>query len=393
MNDFLVKAVEAERCIVIFGASILGKVVLDSLELLDVRPECFCDNDVQKQENSFHGYKVISFEKLQADYPDALVIIAAGRYANEIRHQLANAGYKDTYSDADVIGCIDFKNTPSSNLKKILWHLAKLGKLPEIKAFPSNGLDLPRLNVVVTSRCTLRCKRCSSMMPYYKKPSDLETSKIFHSLDRLFSCVDRIYHVEALGGEPFLNPDLPLIVEHLVRSEKVFQIDVITNGTLVPSDSVLAPLKNDRVSVVINNYGTLSLQMKGLSKALNRLGIDFRINKHWAWADLGDCQRRNLPDDQLAELFGRCHFNSCTELLDGKLYRCPRSSHGTRTGMISHYSEDMVDLLDLSIPIDLLKENINTFYRDKRFIRACDHCNGNTRESLTMVPAEQIGRE
>lgn len=33
----------------VFGASVMGKFILDMLDILDVRPICFCDNDVEKQ--------------------------------------------------------------------------------------------------------------------------------------------------------------------------------------------------------------------------------------------------------------------------------------------------------------------------------------------------------
>ena len=35
--------------VVVFGASVMGKFILDMLDILNVRPICFCDNDVEKQ--------------------------------------------------------------------------------------------------------------------------------------------------------------------------------------------------------------------------------------------------------------------------------------------------------------------------------------------------------
>ena len=387
--NFLEKVTGTSRPVIVFGASIIGEIILDALDLLDIRPVCFCDNDAQKQLEAFHGYEVISFEKLRANYPDALVVVAAGRYIKEITLQLSKAGFDDIYDDTDVITCIDFKNTPPSEFEKILWYFAKLGKLSEIRGLPSADLHIPRLNVVVTSRCTLSCEQCSSLMPQYQKPSDLDISIIFDSLDRIFACTDLIYHVELLGGEPFLNDDLPLIAKHLLESERILQIDVITNGTVLPPDSVLESLKHNRVAVVINDYGRLSKRVVALSMALKRLDVKFRVNKHWAWADLGRFRSRNRSEKQLAALFSICNFNLCTELLDGKLYRCPRSSHGTRTGLVPNYTEDNIDLLDRSVSLETLKEKLGMFFHGKRFIRACDHCSGNTDDSLVLMPAVQ----
>jgi len=380
------------RPVVVFGASITGRIVLDLMALLDLRPICFCDNDVQKQQNSFHGYDVISFERLCAAYSDALIVIAAGRYFEEIREQLLGAGFKDLFSDSDIVDAIDFRQVPESGLQKSIWHLAKLGRLPEIREVPSGSLHIPRLNVVVTSRCTLRCRHCSSLMPRYKSPSDFDTTRILNSLDRIFDCADLIYHVELLGGELFLNHDLPVIARCLIESGKVLHMDAITNGTMLPADSVLESLRDERVSVVIDDYGALSKKMTPLSDALKRLDMDFRVNRHWAWADLGGFEPRNRPETRLKALFSSCNFNSCTELLDGRLYRCPRSSHGTMTGLVPEYPEDFVDVSNVSLSNETLKKRLGAFFNRKRWLKACDHCNGNTSNSLTLIPAEQDGR-
>ncbi len=375
--------------VVVFGASVIGKIVLDALNRLKIRPACFCDNDPLKQATPFHGFRVISFETLLRDYPKARVVIAAGRYYQDIHGQLKNAGFQNIYSDADVISSIDFANTPRSELQEIMWHMAKLGKLAEIMEVPEGSLHIPRLNVVLTSRCTLRCKHCSSLIPHYQKPSDFDPATIIASLDRILSCADLIYHVELLGGEPFLSGNLPLVVNHLLDSGKVLHMDVITNGTIVPRDRVLEPLNHHSVSVVIDDYGEHSRKSDVLSQALSRLGIDFHINRHWAWADLGGLESRNRPQKKLATLFRNCHFNSCTELLDGKLHRCPRSSHGTKTGVLPEYADDYLSISESSQSDARLKESLRDFLVHKEYIRACDHCNGNTRSSLRLLPAEQ----
>lgn len=387
--NFIKTVSSTSRPVVIFGASIIGKIILDSLDILNVKPLCFCDNDNKKYDEPFHGYKVISLKKLCTEHPDALVVIAAGRYFEEIKQQLSNACFDKIFSDADVIACIDLKNVSSSKLDKIIWHLPKVGMLSKIMDLPKNCLHLPRLNVVVTTRCTLKCKHCSSLITYYDKQSDFDTSRIINSLDRIFSAVDLIDHVELLGGETFLNKDLPLITKHLLDSGKILHIDVITNGTLVPSNEILAAFKHKRVSVVIDDYGELSKKTGALSSLLDKRGIDYRINKHWAWADLGGFESRNLTKGQLEELFVKCNFNSCSELLDGKLYRCPRSSHGTNTAAIPKYENDFIDILDMSVADEDLKKKLKTFFYKKKFIYACDHCSGNTRDSLTLTPAEQ----
>lgn len=392
MKKFLETLSEKPRPVIVFGASVIGKVVLDSLDILNIRPAAFCDNDVRKQSDLFYGYKVIPFKQMLEEYPSAIIIIAAGRYFDEIYKQLSTAGFTDIFSDSDVISCIDFKKTPYSKLERIMWHLAKIGKLSEMMGLPTNALHIPRLNVVVTTRCTLKCAQCSSLMTHYPKPSDFETSKILASLDKILSSVDLIYHVEVLGGEPFLHKDFSLITRRLLDSGKVLQVDLITNGTLVPSENELQALKHERLSVVIDDYGELSKKKVFLSDALRRHNVNFRISRHWAWADLGNFESRKRSKEQLTELFTKCNFNSCAELLDGVLYHCPRSSHGTKTGLVPSYAGDAIKISDMCSDRARAKESLRMFFYDTNFLYACNHCDGNTSDSLKLIPAEQCNR-
>ena len=173
----------------------------------------------------------------------------------------------------------------------------------------------------------------------------------------------------------------------------MLHIDVITNGTIIPSEKILESLNHDIVSVVIDDYGKLSKKKQSLSKMLSQFGIDFRINKHWAWADLGGFESRGLLNEELAEVFSICNFNDCTELLDGRLHRCPRSSHGMNIGFVPVYKDDFINILDFKIKDNQLKDKLNSFFHDKKFIHACNHCDGNTSDTLILDIAEQSGRK
>jgi hypothetical protein len=376
--------------IVIFGASILGEVALQALSMCGLQPVCFGDNDKMKQEKLFHGYRVSGLEEICAKYPDAIIVIGSGRYYAEIYDQIYNKGYRHIYSDSDVINSIDFTTIPYEQVKGIVWRLAQLGQLPRIKNIQPDALHLERLNIVVTERCTLSCKHCSSLMPLYKLPRDCDTALLLKSIDRILECVDFIYHMEILGGETLLNKDLSRIIAKLAQYDNIFQIDIITNGTMLPRHDLLDCLKHDNICVVVNDYGPASKKKDALLNALNNAGVKSRQNKHWAWADLGGFEPRNRDTTSLTKLFQKCNFNTCSELLNGELHRCPRSSHGMNTGMIPRYTEDYIKVYDDKIITAELKEQIRHLFKDKKFICACDYCDGNTSDSLMLEPAEQI---
>ena len=377
------------RPIVIFGASILGGVALQALELCGLRPVCFGDNDVAKQKELFHGYRVAGLKEICLKYPDAVIVIGAGRYYAQIHNQLSGKGYTHIYNDADVIDGINFSALPYDKIKNIVWRLAQLGKLSRLRDIPADSLHLERLNIVVTERCTLRCRHCSSLMPFYKNPRDGDTASLVQAIGRILRCADLIYYMEVLGGEAFLHEDLNVIVDKLSQYENILQIDVITNGTILPNRDLLRSLKRDNICVVVNDYGAVSKKKGALLALLAATGIRNRLNKHWAWAKLGGFAPRNRDEARLRELFKECNFNTCTELLHGELHRCPRSSHGMNIGVVPRYSDDYVNVLDDSLSIPELKERIRCLVKDKKFIQACNYCDGNTSASLILAPAQQ----
>lgn len=378
------------RPVVIFGASILGEVALQALSMCGLEPVCFGDNDKRKQEKLFHGYRVAGLDEIHLKHSDAIIVIAAGRYYKEIHDQISCKGYRNIYSDADVINSIDFNVVPYNQVKGIVWRLAQLGQISRVKNIPTDSLHLQRLNIVVTERCTLSCKHCSSLMPLYKTPKDCDTALLLKSIDRILECVDFIYHMEVLGGETFLNKDLPRIIAKLAQYDKIFQIDVITNGTILPQGDLIDCLKHDNICVIVNDYGSVSKKKDALLEALDKAGIKNRLNKHWAWADLGGFEPRNRDDASLTQLFHKCNFSKCTELLNGELHRCPRSSHGMNSGIIPNYPNDYVKICDNGLIESELKDKIRMLISDKTIIRACDYCDGNTSTSLMLAPAEQI---
>lgn len=374
--------------VVIFGASVLGEVALTALEICGVKPVCFGDNNFAKQQMPFHGYEVMGIDEICRKYPDAVMVIGAGRYYEEIYQMLSEREYSLIYNDADTIDSMDFSTVPFEKFEKILWRLAQLGKLACLKNIPPEALHLSRLNVVVTERCTLRCTNCSSLMPQYINPKDCNFEILVKSMEAIMQTVDYIYHMEVLGGEPFLNSELSLILRCLALYKTILQIDVITNGTILPPDELIQALKQDNICVVINDYGAASVKKEEVFSTLTAAGINCRINRHWAWADLGGFENRNRTHDELRSLFQRCNFSTCSELLNGQLHRCPRSSHGMNAGLISNHANDYINVLKDASTIDELRNRIRTLV-NMEWISACQFCNGNINETLILKPAIQ----
>lgn len=117
-------------------------------------------------------------------------------------------------------------------------------------------LVLPRIMVMPTTRCNMRCKGCSSLLPYFKNPKDVSIEQILKDFELFFSGIDECMRI-TIGGEPFLYPHLQEIVEYLIGQKKVLGIMLITNSTIMPAPQVLELLRNPKVFVEISDYGHL----------------------------------------------------------------------------------------------------------------------------------------
>jgi SynChlorMet cassette radical SAM/SPASM protein ScmE len=88
------------------------------------------------------------------------------------------------------------------------------------------------IDLLITGKCNLRCKYCSYFSSGAEVDEDLpaeEWLRFFEELNRAM-----VMDVCFQGGEPFMRPDLPELIEGIVRNGMRFSI--LTNGTLITDD-------------------------------------------------------------------------------------------------------------------------------------------------------------
>ena len=57
----------------------------------------------------------------------------------------------------------------------------------------NNVLKLKSIDVQITEKCSLKCKDCSNLMQYYKKPIDADFEILTKSIDKILNAVDLIF--------------------------------------------------------------------------------------------------------------------------------------------------------------------------------------------------------
>lgn len=248
------------------------------------------------------------------------------------------------------------------------------------------NLEVPFMSVLLTQKCTLRCKYCSDLIPHYTDPIHFSGREVIYWLKKYLSVVDHVHFLLLCGGETLLYPELERILIHCLREKKILKIGIVTNGTIMPSDRLCSLLANKKVRVRISDYKCVKEKREKTIQYLKDHRVIVEDLKGQKWFDVGGFEKRNRSTRQLMRLFHDCSMNRCFEINRNKVIYCARQ-RGGELGLIPKMpSNDHVSLR--TDDRHALRTDLLNMY-DKAFLAACDHCDGITRYSAEVVAGEQ----
>lgn len=234
--------------------------------------------------------------------------------------------------------------------------------------------DISKMDFVITTKCSLRCKHCSNLMQYYGEDTvvaqDYNIEDINSDLDKLLNVVDRVWQLVVVGGEPFMNKDLVKILERLISSKRIKIINLITNGTIIPNEVLLTVMQNPKIQVTVSDYGKVAKNKDRVLKVLQSFRIKYRFIEAMEWVDRGEIIKRGRTVDELINLYGAC-ISKCTTLMNGKIYNCEVYSNGVNLGYMEESKDEIIDIRNIS------KENFSKALKiilSRNHIHACDYC-------------------
>ena len=189
-SDFNYKALNNK--VVIFGAGTIGRLTDLALRKNGIESQLFVDSDPRKQGKEVQNKKIISPDDLKRYDTENTHVFIACNYFSSIVPFLKKNKFKNFYKVTDVLKKIDvYKLYNEIDMDMLFSKLLPL-KLERNLAFynemcnkedyvTNNKLVLKSIDVQITEKCSLKCKDCSNLMQYYKKPVDSD-------YDLLVSC-------------------------------------------------------------------------------------------------------------------------------------------------------------------------------------------------------------
>lgn len=419
------------------------------MEDIILTPFCF-ESIIMYHKLRLQGYNVISFfdrniylqgkiyksidGDCRVEYPwrcfSSKVIICKNEYKDEIMEQMLSFGYSNSnicfvndfnfemsniniwrrvnvdslydiwgYSDGQKIinlkKHIRLANIIKENRQEQFW-----GQRREEYYIDNDGIHFIfyRLEIDLTSRCTLKCKKCCNMMQYYQNPKDINVETKKNDYSRMMEIIDWTDDIMLIGGEPFLYGQLREIVEYIFHekntSEKVGVIRIVTNGTIIPSEDIFETFSKCNVHVLISNYGHRSRNINKLIDELVKHNINYAVQDTTQWCDveqyvdgIEEANDINFIKNKIDDC-----ITLCRTIDSGKFYMCAHlKSLNDLQALPSEIPKCYIDIYESNVKESLLKY----LKRDVHYFKACAWCNGCSKDmwdGMKISVAEQTSK-
>lgn len=387
--------------VVIFGAGRAAWYIMKVLEFYRVPIKAFADNDPSKQ-NVFYDYPVLSPDGIAEAFPNAHVFLGVFMpgTAAAIQEQFVQFDARNVHFMmaeflfiffVDVAGRKCDEEVLAKSIE-ILFENYREGAI-HYGLTKGNYFVSPFVTSVITQKCSLQCRDCAQLIPYYEKPVNFSVESVVDDLRRYAKAFDVVPEISLHGGEPFLYPDLQRLCREVAAIPNIVFISFITNGTILPSEEDLRQLSASGADVhQSGGYGALSRHQGALTEAFKRHSIYSDIlycSSSEMWTQAPPYVPHFRTDDDNDDIYRRCvSTNVCCQIMNGELHRCALSMHGMHQGLFPRDEKDFVLLRQDGRSADFVVEQIRTFISRDSALTVCDYC---AQDGGTLVaPAIQL---
>jgi len=396
LNEVL-NCIKSFRHIVLWGAAALGEAIgafllqngIDFDEYWDLKAESLVSLNGKKVTQPFSG----AYDK---DVTLVMLCIANNVIYYALRRQLKEEGFTNNLFGAYIYMALicpsDIKNGldidyclhKSPCLKIFCPRLVNVFNNSYIDESKEYQILRNSATVIVNQMCNLSCKYCTSYMHSYK-PKDrvnFATKNIVRDIDNFLTSIDSVGSFTVMGGEPFLHPDISIIIKALLKHKNFGFLSIATNGVCVIKPEQLEGLEDPRVVVSFNDYlPALPERMKEIFdtniKLAAQSGVFYTVGRYMSeWAIPSTLYELEPSLEAKAQRKKRCDYLHkylrCHQLKNGKLHPCDFANSVYSLG-VADYKTDYVDLSNKTNLHKRLYEHYNASYYN-----VCGHCRGSS---------------
>ncbi len=344
--------------VVPYGVGIVGRICQTLFEKVDLNIPFVIDRDPQKQNTTWMGAPVISFEEAKEKLQGYKIVVMTGHDAY---------GHISTFLEEQ--GLEEFKDfcNVGQFMSDWFWSAKRMNCVFHV-------------DMTITTRCTLNCRNCNLFIPYHKEKLDFSFEELKKSIDLFFERVDFVTYFGLIGGETFLHPELTKYIQYLGEHyrDQIGRITVVTNGTVSPTDELLDAIKKYEMYLSVSDYTDVVPYGEKMDRFIDRVrekDIDYARNDSIVWTDFGFPEHpvKRTPEEL------EYHLDSCrpnwNALHGGRFYYCNVSWCAEQSGRFRLQPEDYLELERID-PDDkeACREIVKLSRGTSSFCRICGGC-------------------
>lgn len=179
---------------------------------------------------------------------------------------------------------------------------------------------LTKIEFHIANNCNLNCNSCNHFCNIESENSFPIYENVKNDLMRLKELYWGIGTLYLVGGEPFLNPELPKYCNLVRELFPESDISVITNGILLCKDlanKTLESMEKNEIKLLISKYPINLKDIETKLKTFSNLKYSFtqEINNFTKKLTLND-------KNNAKKSYKNCHERECHYLENGKIYGC-----------------------------------------------------------------------
>lgn len=376
---FTLPEIDKQQSVFIYGFGIAGKWLSENI---NGNFKGFIDTDTKKMGREFNGYQVYSVEQARAlCTPDCLLLITVIDI-NDILSILKTIPHQSWMALGKYLNNTKVESSALEESPEFIEYALKAVEECHKGFLSEDSLFLRSVDIVITEKCSLKCKDCSNLMQYYEAPVDIAFNEIIHDFETLTSSVDHVYEVRLIGGEPFMNKEIYKIIEYISSSPKISKLVVYSNAMIPIKMDQAHVLQHPKVVFTLTDYGNLSKNTQRVTKALDELNVAYRLHAPENWTDSGVIHDFQRSIEAQKKLFNECCGKNLYTVTDSKLYRCPFAANADRLKALPPDKNNAVSL-------DAGADEIRRYTREIDYIPACNFCKGRSFGAEEITPAIQ----
>jgi len=372
--------------IVIFGSSSVGEAIYFECVDKGIDVACFCDNSSSKTGEIKFGLHILHPTELLKKYPEALIIISVADI-KDIVLQLKGLNYSNWMAGGLLLKEFEIAKHEFNGTFEYVDYAISTAVLCHEGFVNRDKLYLRSVDIVITEKCSLKCESCSNLSQYYVNPKNDDIAGLSSEIDALCANIDEINEFRVIGGEPFMNKNIHLVVEKIIQKKNVRKIVIFTNGTIVPTKNQLKIFQNEKVLFVITDYGKLSKNTQKMVDLCKEYKVGYYCEEVSGWTECSTIHKHNRTQKEQESVFMRCCAKNLITISNGKLYRCPFIANAHRLNAMPKYETDYVDVTSDAPD---LKAQINDFLLNRTYLDGCDFCQGRFLDAPEIKPAIQV---